>query len=306
MRIALPLLLAAAPLAAAAAPRVVADIAPLHSLTARVAEGATAPTLLLPAEISPHDRALRPSQARMLQDADLVIWTGPALSPWLGEALENLAPEAAHLALGGGEASAQDARDDHDAAEGDDDAHAEGAEIHPWLDPREARAWLPRIAEALAAADPVNAALYRENAAEAEAELAALEAELDDRLAPVRSRPFASTHDAWGALAERFGLASAGALADVDAQRPGARRVEALRQRLRAGDVACLFLEPQEPDALARTAVEGTRVRLAALDPLGVGLAPGPDLYPELMRGIARALRDCLDAGRGATGVDRK
>lgn len=96
--LALAALAAAAP--AAAAPRVVADIAPVHALAARVMAGAGAPELLLPPGASPHGYALRPSQARALARADLVFAVGPALTPWLSEALETLAPDARRVELG--------------------------------------------------------------------------------------------------------------------------------------------------------------------------------------------------------------
>ena len=80
-------------------PRVVTDIAPVHSLVARVMEGVGAPELLLPAGASPHSYAMRPSDARRLNDAQLFIWVGPVLTPWLEEPLETLAPQAEHISL---------------------------------------------------------------------------------------------------------------------------------------------------------------------------------------------------------------
>ncbi|CAN5806252.1 zinc ABC transporter substrate-binding protein ZnuA [soil metagenome] len=84
---------------AAAAPRVVADIPPVHSIVARVMEGAGTPELILPPGASPHGYALRPSEAEMLESADLVVWIGEALTPWLDGALDALAGDATHLAL---------------------------------------------------------------------------------------------------------------------------------------------------------------------------------------------------------------
>ena len=79
--------------------RVVADIAPLHSLTTQVMGDLGAPELLTPPNASPHGHALRPSEAARLQASDLLIWVGPLMSPWLAEAKSEMAPEAASLAL---------------------------------------------------------------------------------------------------------------------------------------------------------------------------------------------------------------
>jgi len=75
----------------AEAPTVVTDIAPIHSLTAMVMQGVGTPELLLPPNADPHNFALRPSDAANLADADVIVWVGHALSPWLEAPLETLA-----------------------------------------------------------------------------------------------------------------------------------------------------------------------------------------------------------------------
>lgn len=87
-------LIAASTTASADTPKVVTDIAPIHSLVAQVMQGVGTPELLINAGTSPHDFALRPSQARALSDADLVFWIGEALTPSLEQPLENLAANA--------------------------------------------------------------------------------------------------------------------------------------------------------------------------------------------------------------------
>ncbi|WP_109311168.1 zinc ABC transporter substrate-binding protein [Ruegeria sp. AU67] len=72
-------------------PNVAVDIAPVHSLVARVMEGVGAPNLIVQAGASPHEYNLRPSEAAALQKADLVFWMGEDLTPWMEGAVENLA-----------------------------------------------------------------------------------------------------------------------------------------------------------------------------------------------------------------------
>ncbi|EDM70151.1 malonyl-CoA synthase [Roseobacter sp. AzwK-3b] len=103
MRLASPVLaalcLAITGAAHADTPRVVADIAPVQSLVARVMDGAGAPELLIRPDASPHAYAMRPSEARALEQADLVVWMGPGLTPWMTDAIQTLAGDAAHLTL---------------------------------------------------------------------------------------------------------------------------------------------------------------------------------------------------------------
>lgn len=93
----LSLSLASALMAGAAlaeVPRVATDIAPVHSLVARVMEGVGTPDLIVRSGASPHEYSLRPSEAKALQEADLVFWIGPDLTPWLEDAMETLAGDA--------------------------------------------------------------------------------------------------------------------------------------------------------------------------------------------------------------------
>ena len=81
------------------APKVAVDIAPAHSLVARVMDGVGTPDLIVQPGASPHEYSLRPSEATALQAADLVFWIGPDLTPWLTDTIETLAPDAAVTAL---------------------------------------------------------------------------------------------------------------------------------------------------------------------------------------------------------------
>ncbi|WP_417270849.1 zinc ABC transporter substrate-binding protein [Celeribacter sp.] len=80
-------------------PDVVTDIPPVHGLVSRVMQGVGEPVLLLDKGASPHDYALRPSNAAALQDAELVIWTGEGLAPWLADTIGSVAPNALSLPL---------------------------------------------------------------------------------------------------------------------------------------------------------------------------------------------------------------
>lgn len=85
--------------AMAEVPRVAVDIAPIHSLVARVMDGVGEPGLILQPGASPHEYNLRPSEAALLQEADVVVWVGPDLTPWMQDAVETLAGGAAQLTL---------------------------------------------------------------------------------------------------------------------------------------------------------------------------------------------------------------
>ena len=70
-------------------PAVVTDMPPIQSLVAQVMGDLGQPLVLLEPGSSPHSFQLRPSQAAAIAEADLIVWTGPDLAPWLGRVLDS-------------------------------------------------------------------------------------------------------------------------------------------------------------------------------------------------------------------------
>ena len=118
---------------AQAAPKVVASILPIHSLVASVMDGVGKPTLLLKGNASPHTFSLKPSQARLLSQADAIFWVAHDIEAFLEKPMETLAKKGVSVELGGtkgltllkyreGGAWEEESHDDH--KKGHDDKHA--------------------------------------------------------------------------------------------------------------------------------------------------------------------------------------
>jgi len=315
------LLIALAALAAPAAaepPRVVADIAPVHSLVARVMQGVGNPALLVPAGASPHFHAMRPSDAQALQSAQIVVTVGPELAPWPDRPLATLAGAATRIDLlhSAGttvlptrssplfEAHSHDDEHeghDHDHDHGEHghgehghDGHVHGpTDPHAWLDPENGKLWLNTIAAALATADPDNAALYQTNATEGAAEIDAATADTRTEVAPLSGLRYVVFHDAYQYFENRFDLPAAGAIAISDASAPGPARIAELRERTAEMGVTCALTEPQFDADLIATVFQGRDVTTRVLDPIGAQIPPGPQMYPALIRSIGTALAGC-------------
>ena len=292
---------AAAASHAAEAPKVVASIPPLHSLVSGVMAGVGAPALIVRGAGGAHHRALRPSEARALHRAEIVIWIGPALETFLAKpikslagkativtmvetpGLELLAPRKAGLWAGDGAPPARRAEPGN-------------ADPHIWLDPWNARIMVGAIGAALAARDPANGARYGANVRALRRRLDTLSGTLRKFINPVRGVPYLVYHDGFQYFEKRFGLIARGAVARDPDRKPGPKRMLRLRATIEAGRIGCIFAEPGTPASLIHALRGETGVPSAVLDPLGVGLAPGPDQYFTLMRTNTRAFVRCLSA----------
>ena len=283
---------------AAAAPSVLATIKPVHSLAAAVMQGVGDPVLLIGGALSEHSYALKPSDARKIESANVILEIGPDLETYLTAPLATLGAHAQVVVLERTPGvRLLPARRGGMWEDGDEHDHGP-ADPHIWLDPQNAIAMTRAIAATLAKIDPAHAAAYRANAVREIAALAALDKELGAKLAPVRDKPYLVFHDAYHYFEARYGLRPAGAVTVAPDRPISPRRVESLRDAVAAGRVVCIFREPQFSPKLIETLDEGTPVRVGVLDPLGADRTPGPGLYPALLRTLAQSLTECLGTAK--------
>lgn len=305
--------------ALAEVPRVAVDIAPVHSLVARVMDGVGTPDLIVQSGASPHEYALRPSEAAALQEAELVFWVSPDLTPWLADAIDTLATDAvvAELLEAEGtielefregamfEAHDHEGEEEHGHEEHEHEEHAEGEhgdddhdhgahDPHAWLSPQNAATWLNVIAGALSSADPDNAEAYFANAAAGRAEIDALVTEINSTLDPVRGGRFIVFHDAYQYFETAFDIPASGSISVSDAADPGPARIAEIQARIAADGIDCVLAEPQFNADLVATVLDGTDASTGVIDPLGSDLEPGAALYPQMLRNLATTLADCL------------
>lgn len=292
--------------------RIMTSIKPVHSLVSGVLSGVGEAELLLDGASSPHTYSLKPSQARSLQEAEIVFWIGEGLEVFLEKPLETLGQRARIVTLEdapglirlpfreGGTFDAHEENDDHEEHEkhedphhGDGDHH-EAFDPHIWLDPVNAAMLVTHIAVVLSEFDPDHAQQYAANAEAMQRQLEQLNTEVNALLEPVRDRPFVVFHDGYHYFENRFDLQAAGSLTINPETMPGAARLSQIKQKLNQLDAACVFSEPQFQSRIIDVVREGTSARSGVLDPLGSQLEKGPDLYAQLIRNMATSFRDCL------------
>jgi len=79
--------------------KVVASIKPIHSLVSYLMDGVSKPSLIVDGYASPHGFALKPSHAKMLQEADIIFWVGEDLENFLEKPLSSIAKKAEKIEL---------------------------------------------------------------------------------------------------------------------------------------------------------------------------------------------------------------
>ena len=274
-------------------PAVAVDIPPVASLVRQVMGDLGQPRLIVPTGVSPHSYAMRPSQARTLQNADIVFWVGRDLTVGLARAIKALATNAVSVSLI--DVPGITLLSFRHGATFETHGHNNGTDPHVWLDPENARVWLEVIAAELAKLDPDNASSYLHRARVGKDALTELIHHLSGQLARIRGRPFVVFHDAYQYFEHRFNIRAAGSIVLSEASDPGPVRITEIRDAVKNLEVKCVFAEPQFEPKLIATVIEGTDARSGMLDPLGASLQAGPVLYSQLLRNLVRDLADCLE-----------
>ena len=292
---------------------VVTSIKPLHSLTSYIMEGVGEPELIIDGVASPHNFQIKPSHAKMLQNADLVIWIGDDLESFLPTALKSIPKDAVVFELldqsglkklkfreknifEGHDDHGHDEQvkkeDDHDDHGHDDHGHGHGSfDPHIWLDPANAKVIVKKITNQLSKIDKDNASTYKANSKKVIKDLDGLIKEVKNEIN--KDASFVVFHDAYQYFEKRFGLSVIGALTVNPDVMPGAEQLSEIREVIEHEKAKCIFSEPQFNPNIINSIASDTGVKTGVLDPLGANIDKGKNMYFDLIKGMSNSLKDC-------------
>ena len=310
--------------------KVVASIKPIHSLVSYVMDGVGKPDVIVDGYNSPHGFSLKPSHAKMIENADLIIWVGEDLEAFLEKPLNTIAKKAVNIEimnLSGikklkfreknifeghddhghghkekkhddhGHGHKEKKHDDHGhkKAKHDDhghEGHAHGEhDPHVWLDPMNAKVIVKEIEKQLVKLDPDNSSKYKANSKKAQSELDNLTKNIKRDLKG--NLRFVVFHDAYQYFENRFGIKVLGALTVNPDVLPGAEQLSEIREVIEHEKVNCLFSEPQFNPAIIKSIAKDTKIKTGVLDPLGATLDKGKGMYSELLQSMYASFKGC-------------
>lgn len=301
-------------------PHVVVTIKPIHSLVASVMEGVGEPELLIQDNTSPHVHAIKPSEAVMLEKAEVIVWVGAIYETGLQSRLKNLEDskfiidlsKAKHVKLyairqggfwGSGacchpcEPDAGEEKSPCDCPTHSEDHHHHeplSKDGHLWLAPNNAKAIVTEITQTLATLDPQHAPDYLANSKKVIARLDNLAREIDQVIQPVKGVPYMMVHDFSQYFDRYFGTQGVGTIIDVSHVDPTPQHLRQVQRKLNDGQAKCLIIEPQFNLKAATMLIKDTGIATSQVDYLGGDLDKGPDCYFEIMRRFANSLVKCL------------
>jgi zinc/manganese transport system substrate-binding protein len=274
---------AMAPLRAQERVGVVASFSILGDFVTNVGGDRVSVTTLVGPDGDVHVYTPAPADARKVADAKLLIVNGLGLEGWLPRLLQSSGSKAPIIIATKGIAPL--------AAGSDTDPHA-------WQSVADAKIYVANISDALAAADPAGAEVFRENAKAYSAKLDGLDREVREAVAkiPPDRRKVISTHGAFGYFAAAYGIQFIAPLGVSTESEASARAIAGIITQIRKEKIPAVFLENiSDPRLIRRIAAEtGARVGGTLYSDSLTGEKGDAPTYIELVRHNIKALTSAL------------
>ena len=278
---------------------IVTSIKPLHSLVSAVTEGSNSVSLVIDGSMTPHNFALKPSHAKLLNNAKVLFYIDDEFESGLKKTVKGL-PKSVKvirvskmkklrlLSTRADDNWEEDGHDHHDHGHSSND-------LHFWLDPNNAIEIVKSITQELSAIYPENINIYKKNAKNIIKEIKTTDLLIKSMLEPVRNKPYIVFHDAYQYFEKAYSLKSVGSIL-VDPELPAsAKRIIKIRSKIKSLNAHCVFKEPQFRAKIVKTVIDGTTTKIGILDPLGADIKSGPGMYTNLLKNIAENLNACLN-----------
>ncbi|MVF14314.1 hypothetical protein FT643_19430 [Ketobacter sp. MCCC 1A13808] len=227
-------------------------------------------TTLLPEGATPHDYALKPSDLKAIQQADLLVWLGPQGEPYLDKVAQRAQISLNWESVPGLKTlSLRDAMhdEDHQPDQQERFGHNSAYDLHFWFNTENALLLAQAIREKIVAIRPELAPSIAQN-------LEKLNQSLQQQNQQTRSilsaqgQPFLLAHDAYQYLEAELGIHSVGAVVLNPDVKPGAKHLMELKQAIGMQKVGCVITGPEVSPALLDKIDSNPPMIRVGIDPL--------------------------------------
>ncbi|VFP87954.1 zinc ABC transporter substrate-binding protein ZnuA [Candidatus Erwinia haradaeae] len=290
---------------------IIASIKPIGFIAASIADGLTLVKILLPEGASVHNYALRPSDIKHLQEADLVVWVGPEMESFMKKPLEKLPtqntieisqlPGVQSLLLlnklykGSKYINPLPNIENHIQLTNHEYRHYHSKyNMHLWMSPDIALQIAIAIHSKLLEYMPENQDQLNANLQYFKASILTMNKTINQQLLPLKDRSYFVFHDAYTYFEKYYSLIPTGYFTINPEIQPGAQRLHYIKMQLLSKKTQCVFTEPQFQPIVVKAISRGTNVRFGTLDPLGTEISISKDSYIKFLLKLSTQYSSCL------------
>jgi len=281
----------------ASKPLIVASINPLHSIVTAIVGNTGNVSLLIESNTSPHNFALKPSHAKLLNNAEIFFYIDDQLESALKKTIKSLpktvkvkkVSQFKNLKLLPVRKNLNWEEDGHNHN------HDHGSyDIHFWLDTQNAIEIAKGVTQELSKLYPENINTYKKNAKKLITKIKTKDNSIKLKLKEVKNKPYIVFHDAYQYFEKAYNLNAIGSILLNPEQPSPPKRIIKIRSKIKTLNAYCVFKEPQFKAQIVNTVIENTNAKVSTLDPLGSNIVSGPDMYIALLDDLANNITICL------------
>lgn len=244
-------------------PRVLASIHPLAMIAASVVEPSQLGVIVAKGQ-SPHTFNLKPSDVRNINDADIILWAGAQIEPYLAPLAQTKSDKVwidiSDIAI-----------------------KSPIRDPHRWLSTEAAIGLQKKLAEHLGKAS-----------ATFDKEVNQANKQITDKLSAYQNVPFFVFHKAYDYWVEEHKLGKQMAFSQNVQQKAGLRSILAIRSRLEKNQVNCVFSEAQFSKSLINAVIGNLDVKLVEIDPMGYDFDLQKNAYRDYLLDLGQKFKLCL------------
>ncbi len=235
---------------------------PMYFLASEIAGDKASVVPMVPAGAEPHDWEPTPKMAVELSEADMLIYNGAGMEPWIDKILPN---------IDRGKTKIVDASEgiellkSQEHIEEEEEGHVHGIyDPHLWVSPFRLIQQSQNIYRALAEVDPENSEFYRKNKAELDSKLVKLDKDIREASKIFNNNVIVVSHEAFGYFANDYGFKQIAIRGVNPQEEPSPSKMAELVRECRDNKVKYVFFEkltsPKLSETLAREVGAGTLV----------------------------------------------
>ncbi|HIP53261.1 MAG TPA: hypothetical protein EYH03_04535 [Chromatiales bacterium] len=277
--------------------QVVVSIKPIHAIVAGLMEGIEGPELVVDGEQTVYGFTPSDEQKQRIQRANLVIWVGAELEPWMPELLGKHKTSPDHHAM---ELLSLPSLKILPLRDSD---NLDSRDPFFWMDSRNAVILADELTRALIDADPGRAHVYRRNWKKVHAQLLQIDRELEYGYRGMKGGAALLYFDTLQYFAQAYALKIGDALVPSPNHAVPAAKLLKARAAIKDGEYACLLLEASLEDKAKELDLltEGTGINVGRIDSFGATLPAGPELYSRLINQNTEIIKRCINAEKTET-----
>lgn len=269
---------------------IISTIKPIDSLVKSIVGDVNSTDILLRGSRSIHGFHLKPSDVKLLNKAEVIIYINDDFETFMPKVIATLPSHIRKIAISDFKGLVlYNMREDFheeeidEAEEHEAEHHHEGLDMHIWLSVKNSIIIAQNITDQLSQIYPQNKSLYQQNFDQLRQRLEQLDLDLADKLLDAQNNRVIVFHDAYQYFEKSYGLKIFDVISLNPTKLNSIKHIQQLKHEIQANNISCILAEPQFDTKLVNLISENTDVKVSVIDPLAANINPDANLYFTLM-----------------------